>query len=77
MAPPDSSQGNARGPAADAAAAETTAAETTKGTGTSGTAAPRAGTDGAAPAQIQDPCLRFDDDLRRAYCYEVLRALGQ
>ncbi len=31
-------------------------------------------TDGAS--QIQDPCLRFDD-LRRDYCYEVLRGLTQ
>ncbi|MBB2745590.1 UNVERIFIED_ORG: hypothetical protein FHR35_005453 [Microbispora rosea subsp. rosea] len=27
--------------------------------------------------RIQDPCLRFDDDLRRAYCYEVLSRLGR
>ncbi|GIH47375.1 hypothetical protein SAMN05421833_11735 [Microbispora rosea] len=62
---------------ADAAAAETTAAENTKGTGASGTAVPRGGADAAGPTQMQDPCLRFDDDLQRAYCYEVLRALGQ
>ncbi|GGO30494.1 hypothetical protein [Microbispora bryophytorum] len=36
-----------------------------------------AGADGAARTRIQDPCLRFDDDLRRAYCYEVLRRLSQ
>jgi hypothetical protein len=38
---------------------------------------PRAGADGAARTRIEDPCLRFDDELRRAYCYEVLRRLGQ
>ncbi|MEU6430523.1 hypothetical protein ABZ860_31910 [Microbispora sp. NPDC046973] len=45
-------------------------------TGTRAATVPRAGADGAARTRIEDPCLRFDDDLRRAYCYEVLRSLG-
>ncbi|MBX6385491.1 MAG: hypothetical protein IRZ07_21385, partial [Microbispora sp.] len=32
--------------------------------------------DPPGPGRISDPCLRFRDELRRSYCYEVLRRLA-
>ena len=79
MAPQDARQQTARGSATDPSAAETTKAENTasKGAATKGATAKDTDTSGAAGTRIEDPCLQFDDELRRAYCYEVLRALGQ
>ncbi|MEU6408520.1 hypothetical protein [Microbispora sp. NPDC046933] len=45
-------------------------------TGARNAGVPRAEADGTTRARIQDPCLRFDD-LRRDYCYEVLRRLAR
>ncbi|WP_143736790.1 hypothetical protein [Microbispora sp. GKU 823] len=62
----------------DTAARDTsTTSSAARDSGTRSTAAPPTGVDGAARTRIQDPCLRFDDDLRRAYCYEVLRRLAR
>ncbi|WP_182897568.1 hypothetical protein [Microbispora sp. H10830] len=92
VAPPDASKPAVRSSATGDPAghnttenrAENTAAENpaakdaaARDTGTRGTAVPRAGADGVTRTRIQDPCLRFDDDLRRAYCYEVLSRLGR
>ncbi|MEU8174291.1 hypothetical protein AB0C14_15540 [Microbispora hainanensis] len=65
----DTRQQTARGSTTDSSAAEATKAETT--------AAKDTDASGAASTRVEDPCLQFDDELRRAYCYEVLRALGQ
>ncbi|TQS18198.1 hypothetical protein [Microbispora hainanensis] len=74
MAPQDARQQSARGSASDAPAAETTKAETTA---SKSAASKDTDPSGAASTRVEDPCLQFDDELRRAYCYEVLRALGQ
>ncbi|MEN3536630.1 hypothetical protein AAH991_16065 [Microbispora sp. ZYX-F-249] len=89
IAAPDGTKPAARGSTTGGSATGNTAAKGTaaKGAGPKDTAARDAGThdtaqplaeaDGGAQTQVEDPCLRFDDDLRRAYCYEVLRRLGQ
>ncbi len=63
-----------RNPATGAATPAGNAAGRDTGTGTS--AASQAEAAGVARTRIQDPCLRFHD-LRRAYCYEVLRRLSR
>ncbi|GIH60019.1 hypothetical protein [Microbispora siamensis] len=69
---------NAAKTAKDAASKDAAPKDTAaRDSGTRSTAVPPTGVDGAARTRIQDPCLRFDDDLRRAYCYEVLRRLAQ
>lgn len=77
MAPQDARQQTARGPASDAPMAETTKAENTASKGSASKGARDTDPSGAASTRDEDPCLQFDDELRRAYCYEVLRALGQ
>lgn len=66
-----------RNPATGAATPAGNAAGTAaRDTGTGTSAASRAEAAGVARTRIQDPCLRFHD-LRRAYCYEVLRRLAR
>ncbi|MEU7692420.1 hypothetical protein [Microbispora hainanensis] len=72
MAPQDARQQTARGSTSDA-----TMAETTKAGNTASKSAGDTDPSGAASTRVEDPCLQFDDELRRAYCYDVLRALGQ
>ncbi|MGW5259569.1 hypothetical protein ACWEQG_01255 [Microbispora sp. NPDC004025] len=62
----------AKGAAPKSAVPKDTAA---RDAGTHDTAQPLTEADGAAQTQVEDPCLRFDD-LRRDYCYEVLRRLS-
>lgn len=47
-----------------------------RGSGAGTSAASRAEAAGVARARMRDACLRFHD-LRRAYCYQVLRGLGR
>ncbi|WP_147943541.1 hypothetical protein OHB01_21850 [Microbispora hainanensis] len=77
MAPQDARQQTARGSTSDATMAETTKAGNTASKSAASKSAGDTDPSGAASTRVEDPCLQFDDELRRAYCYDVLRALGQ
>ncbi|WP_169979269.1 hypothetical protein [Microbispora sp. H10836] len=77
IAAPDATKAAVRGSATGNTAAKGGVPKDTaaRDAGARDTAQPFAEADGAAQTQIDDPCLRFDD-LRRDYCYEVLRRLS-